>query len=157
MGDDIQAIKAGIIEIGDIFVINKCEREGTDKTERDLRMVLEMAKKREDGWKPSIFKTEAILDKGIWELVSGIYQHKQAMVQSKGYEKKLKERMKITFLEVLQSEAMALFIEKIEKEGKWDRIVHDLMEKRIDPYSLVEQIISEECGKNIRNVLISEL
>ena len=53
MGDDIQAIKAGIIEIGDVFVINKCDREGTDKMERDLRMVLEMGRKHEDGWEPS--------------------------------------------------------------------------------------------------------
>ncbi len=54
MGDDIQAIKAGIIEIGDLFVINKSEREGADKLERDLRMVLEMGKKREKGWTPLI-------------------------------------------------------------------------------------------------------
>ena len=53
MGDDIQAIKAGIIEIGDLFVINKSEREGADKLERDLRMVLGMGKKRKDGWDPS--------------------------------------------------------------------------------------------------------
>jgi LAO/AO transport system kinase len=60
MGDEIQAIKAGIIEIGDIFIINKCDRDGTDKTEYELRMVLEMGKKREDGWEPPIFRTEAI-------------------------------------------------------------------------------------------------
>jgi LAO/AO transport system kinase len=125
LGDDIQAIKAGIIEIGDIFVVNKCEREGADKMERDLRMVLEMGRRREGGWEPEILKTEAILGKGIFELVYGIYRHKQALEQSQTLEKKLKERAKTTFLEVLETEVMAHFIEKMEKEGRLETIVDD--------------------------------
>jgi LAO/AO transport system kinase len=147
MGDEIQAIKAGIIEIGDVFVINKCEREGTDKTERELRMVLEMGKKREDGWEPSIFRTEAILGKGVVELVFGIYRHKQALMQSKALDRKLRERTKATFLEILQSEVMAHFIEKMEKEGQWDKIINDLIEKRTDPYSLTQHMMMSEFGK----------
>src|SRR5512137_1755396 len=101
LGDDIQAIKAGIIEIGEIFVINKCDREGADRTERELRMVLEMGRRREDGWDPLIFKTEAILGKGIFEMVFGIYRHKQVLEQNNVLEKKLRERTKTTFLEIL--------------------------------------------------------
>ena len=146
-GDDIQAIKAGIIEIGDIFVINKCEREGADKMERDLRMVLEMGRKREDGWEPTIFKTEAILGKGIFEMVYGIYRHKQALEQSQTLEKKLRERTKAAFLEILESEVMTHFVEKMEKEGKWDSLIEDLMKRRTDPYSVVERMMSEELTK----------
>jgi LAO/AO transport system kinase len=144
LGDDIQAIKAGIIEIGDLFVINKCDREGADKMERDLRMVLEMGRRREDGWDPLIFKTEAILGKGIFELVYGIYRHKQALEQNKAFEKKLRERTKATFLEILESEVMAHFIEKMEKEGRWDKIIDDLMNRRIDPYSVAERVMADE-------------
>jgi LAO/AO transport system kinase len=144
LGDDIQAIKAGIIEIGDLFVINKCDREGADKVERDLRMVLEMGRRREDGWEPLIFKTEAILGKGIFELVYGIYRHKQALEQTNVFEKKLRERTKTTFLEILESEVMAHFIEKMEKEGQWDKIIDDLMNRRIDPYSMAERVMAEE-------------
>jgi LAO/AO transport system kinase len=144
LGDDIQAIKAGIIEIGDIFVINKCDREGTDKTERDLRLVLEMGRKREDCWEPQIFKTEAILGKGISELVQGIYHHRQALEESQGLEKKLRERVKTTFLEILETEVMAHFIEKMEKEGKWERLIDDLTKRRIDPYSVVQRMMAEE-------------
>jgi LAO/AO transport system kinase len=144
LGDDIQAIKAGIIEIGDIFVINKCDREGADKVERDLRMVLEMGRKREDRWEPTIFKTEAILGKGIFELVYGIYRHKQALEQSQTLEKKLRERTKATFLEILESEVMAHFVEKMEKEGKWESLIEDLMKRRTDPYSVVERMMAEE-------------
>lgn len=144
MGDDIQAIKAGIIEIGDIFVVNKCEREGAEKAERDLRMVLEMGRKREDGWEPPIFKTEAILGKGIFELVYGIYRHKQILEQGQALGKKLKERAKATFLEVLKTEVMSRFIQKIEKDGEWESILDDLTKRRIDPYSLAEKIMAEE-------------
>ena len=147
LGDDIQAIKAGIIEIGDIFVINKCDREGADKVERDLRMVLEMGRKREDRWEPTIFKTEAILGKGIFELVYGIYRHKQALEQSQTLEKKLRERTKATFLEILESEVMTHFVEKREKEGKWESLTEHLMKRRTDPYSVVERMIAEELNK----------
>ncbi|MDI6764355.1 MAG: methylmalonyl Co-A mutase-associated GTPase MeaB [Thermodesulfobacteriota bacterium] len=144
MGDDIQAIKAGIIEIGDLFVVNKCEREGAEKVERDLRMVLEMGRKREDGWEPPIFKTEAILGKGIFELVYGIYRHKQILEHGQALEKKLKERAKATFLEVLKTEVMSHFIQKMEKDGEWERILDDLMKRRTDPYSLAEKMMAEE-------------
>src|SRR4030043_558585 len=148
LGDEIQAIKAGIIEIGDLFVINKCDREGTDKMERDLRMVLEMGRRREDGWEPPIFRTEAILGKGIFELVYGIYRHKQVLEQKEVFEKKLRERIKTTFLEILESELVAHFIKKMEKEGQWDKIIDDLMNRRIDPYSLAEKVIGEELIKD---------
>jgi len=150
LGDDIQAIKAGIIEIADIFVINKCDRDGTDKVERDLRLVLEMGRRREDGWEPLIFKTEAISGKGIFELIYGIVRHKQALEQSKLLERKLRERTKTTFLEILESEVMAHFIEKVEKEGEWEKIIDDLMNRRTDPYSLAERIIGEELNLKSR-------
>jgi LAO/AO transport system kinase len=148
LGDEIQAIKAGIIEIGDLFVINKCDREGAEKTERDLRMVLEMGRRREDGWEPPILKTEAVSGKGIFELVYGILRHKQALEQNNALERKLRERTKTTFLEILGSEVMAHFVEKIEKEGKWEKIIDDLMNRRIDPYSLAEKVMAEELTKH---------
>ena len=144
LGDDIQAIKAGIIEIGDLFVINKCEREGADKTERDIRMALEMGRRKEDSWEPLIFKTEAILGKGIFELVYGIYRHKQALEQNQALEKKLRERTKTTFLEILKSEVLTHFIEKMEKEGQWEKIIDDIMTRRTDPYSVAEKMMAEE-------------
>jgi LAO/AO transport system kinase len=143
-GDDIQAIKAGIIEIGDLFVVNKCDREGADKMERDLRMVLEMGQRRGDRWEPLIFKTEAILGKGIFELVYGIYRHKQALEQSQGLEKRRRERTKTTFLEILETEVMSHFIEKMKKEREWDKIMDDLTNRRTDPYSVAERMLADE-------------
>jgi len=148
MGDDIQAIKAGIIEIGDLFVINKCDREGAEKLERDLRMVLEMGKKRGDHWNPLIYKTEALLGKGISELVKGIYQHKQALEQSEALKEKIRERAKATFLGILESEVMSHLLRKIERDGKWKTILDDLATRQVDPYSLVEEIMAHELVKD---------
>ena len=150
LGDDIQAIKAGIIEIGDLFAINKSDREGAEKIERDLRMVLEMGRKRENGWEPGIFKTEAILGKGIFELVSGIYRHKQALEQSKVLERKLRQRARTAFLNILQTEVMSRFIEKIEKEGNWETILDELVNRQTDPYSIAERLIAEELKENCK-------
>ena len=144
MGDDIQAIKAGIIEIGDIFVINKSDREGADKMERDLRLALEMGKRREDGWEPQIFKTEATLGKGIVEFVDGIYRHKEALEQSHVLERKLRERTRTIFFQILQSQVMSYFIEKIGKTGHWEDTIDDIINRRTDPYSAVEKMMSEE-------------
>jgi LAO/AO transport system kinase len=144
LGDDIQAIKAGIIEIGDLFVINKSDREGAEKVERDLRMALEMGRKRGNGWEPPLLKTEAVVGKGIPEVVSGIYRHKQALEQSKVLEQKLRERARTAFLNILQTEVMSRFIEKIEKEGQWETIIEDLVNRQTDPYSIAEKLIKEE-------------
>ncbi len=146
MGDEIQAIKAGIIEIGDLFVINKCDRDGADKLERDLRMVLEMSRKKDGHWEPLIYKTEAVLGKGIVELAFGIYRHKQAIEQGEGFQKKLREKIKESFLEVLETEAIAHFTRKIEKEGRWETILNDLIERRTDPYSLAQRLMAEGLG-----------
>jgi LAO/AO transport system kinase len=111
-------------------------------------MVLEMGRRREGGWEPEILKTEAILGKGIFELVYGIYRHKQALEQSQTLENKLLERAKTTFLEVLETEVMAHFIEKMEKEGRLETIVDDIMKRRTDPYSVAEKMMAEELKKH---------
>jgi len=148
MGDDIQAIKAGIIEIGDLFVINKCEREGADKMERDLRTVLEMNKKREDGWEPHIYRTEATLGKGIVELISGIYRHKQALEQSNAFKKKLRDRTETIFREILKSKVLDHITEKIQTSGEWETLIDDVMNRRADPYSLAEKIMARTLSKS---------
>jgi len=144
MGDDIQAIKAGIIEIGDLFVINKSDLAGAEKMELDIRMALEMGKKREDGWDPPILRTEATLAKGILEVVRAIYAHQQASEQSHASSKRLRERARAAFMSILLTEVMARLAEKMEKGGRWEAIIDDLVNRRIDPYSLAEKLLAEE-------------
>jgi len=103
-----------------------------------------MGRRREDGWEPLIFRTEAIVGKGIFELVYGIYRHKQALEQNNAMGKKLRERTKTTFLEILESEVMAHFMEKMEKKGELEKIIDDITTRRADPYSVAEKIMAEE-------------
>jgi LAO/AO transport system kinase len=142
-GDDIQAIKAGIIEIGDLFVINKSDREGADRVERDLRMMLEMAKTREDGWEPLIYQTQATVGKGIPEVVQGIYQHKKTVQSSVSLKEKLRERTRATFLGVLQSELLTRFTESMKSSGELDQAIDAILNRRSDPYSEAEKVIQK--------------
>ncbi len=144
LGDDIQAIKAGILEIGDIFVINKCERDGTDKLERELRGTIEMGPKREDGWMPLIFKTEALMGKGIFELIYGIYQHREKLMASDHFEKKRLERAKWEFLCILDSELRDTIIERLKKDKRLEKIIDDLTKRKTNPYSTVQKILEGE-------------
>jgi LAO/AO transport system kinase len=144
LGDDIQAIKAGIIEIADVFVINKADHSGTDKVEQDIRLALEMGRRKDNGWYPEIFKTEAITGKGIRELVQGVYCHRQVLEQSEMLERKLKERAKNTLLGILKSEVTNHFLARMEQKGEWESIINDLAKRRKDPYSVVEKILAEE-------------
>jgi LAO/AO transport system kinase len=78
------------------------------------------------------------------ELLAGISRHKQALEQSGGLDRKLRARKKAIFLEILQGELMNHFVAAIEKKGQWDQIIDDLIEKRMDPYSLVKRLMMEE-------------
>jgi LAO/AO transport system kinase len=147
-GDDIQAIKAGILEIGDIFVINKCEREGADRLERELRVTLEMSPEREDGWVPLIFKTEALLGKGIFELVYGMYRHREKLMASDHFEKKIVERTKWEFLCILGSELTDNIVERLKKDKRLDKIIDDLIKRKANPYSIVEKILEGELRRS---------
>jgi LAO/AO transport system kinase len=144
LGDDIQAIKAGILEIGDLFVVNKCEREGADRLERELKATLDMGPKREDGWIPPIFKTEALLGKGIFEFVYGIYRHKEKLMASEHFERKNAERTRLEFLSVLSSELMDSVMAGLKKDKRLDKIIDDLIKKKVNPYSVVEEILDEK-------------
>lgn len=149
LGDDIQAIKAGILEIGDVFVINKCEREGADRLERELRTTLEMSPKREDGWVPPIFRTEALLGKGIFELVYGMYRHREKLSAGDHFEKKLLERTRWEFLAILEGELTDMIVKRLKRDKRFDRIIDELMKKKTNPYSIVEEILEGELKGNV--------
>ena len=147
-GDDIQAIKAGILEIGDIFAINKCEREGADRLERELQATLEMSPEREDDWTPLIFKTEALLGKGIFELVYGMYRHREKLMASDHFQRKILERTKWEFLCILDSELRDTIVERLIKDKRLDKIIDDLKRRKTNPYSVVQEILKGELKRN---------
>ncbi|MGC1404783.1 MAG: methylmalonyl Co-A mutase-associated GTPase MeaB [Thermodesulfobacteriota bacterium] len=146
MGDDIQAIKAGILEAGDVFVINKSEREGVQKTRQELMMMIEMDKDRgtKGGWKPTIFLTEAVKNQGIEDLMKGIEEHRAFLLKKDlgCLEKFQHERARMELFDLVKQDVIQVIMEHLTRTGQWDIFIQDLIHKRTDPYTLSEEIIA---------------
>jgi LAO/AO transport system kinase len=140
MGDDIQAIKAGIMEIGDVFVINKSDREGVLRTERELQSLLELAH-RPDFWNPPVVKTVATENKGIEDLSKAIESYYEFQKQG---EKSLERRQAIAkwrLLEILREKLLADLLNKNGTSAKLEELALEIAEKRNNPYSAIEEIL----------------
>lgn len=140
MGDDIQAIKAGILEIADIFVVNKGDIEGADKTIFDLKMMLEMYRTKKYEWQPPIYKVQATKGAGIPELMDGIYKHRERLIQSGAIKKVIKKKVENEFTEVLRNTVMGKYMRWLTESKELEKIVDDLINKRRDPYTVAEQL-----------------
>lgn len=146
LGDDIQAIKAGILEIGDVFVVNKADRPDADRTVRELATMLEMGMKREGEWQPKVMKTEANRGGGITELVDEFEAHRGYLFSTAAIERFMVEKCSRVFMEMLKDRLFSRVFEPIRAEGRFDRIVQDLVTRRTDPYTMVESIVAERFG-----------
>lgn len=141
LGDGIQAMKAGILEIADIFVINKSEKDGADRLEQELNMLLEMRCQRTGTWAVPVFRTEAPAEKGIEELVAGIRRHRR-MLDSEGIRRRRRaDRVRSEFLNILKSSLINEIVRRLSTSGELDRILENIARRRIDPYSEVEAIL----------------
>jgi LAO/AO transport system kinase len=141
MGDDIQAIKAGIMEIGDIFVINKAEREGVERTERELLALLEMAE-RTDGWQPPIVRTVAIQNKGINEFVEAIENY---AAFRRHQTVSLERRAGIAenrIIELLRERLLRRALDEALAPGQLQELAAEVASRQRDPYSIVEEIVN---------------
>jgi LAO/AO transport system kinase len=142
LGDDIQAIKAGILEIADIFVVNKADREGADKTATELQVMMTLGPGRTD-WSPPIVKTVATQGKGIAELAKGILAH-QAHLDRAGFrEKRQRERSRALFLELLQEQATRRLLEGAMANGTLEQTIERIAHREVDPYSAVEELLEK--------------
>ena len=145
MGDDIQAIKAGIMEIGDIFVINKADREGVYATEKELQSLLSLAV-RDDGWNPPIVKTVATENKGLEELAGAIEEfcEQQRGTETTGERRRAIARWRI--VELLRERLLATVLNSNSEALLLERLSDEVATKRRDPYSAVEEIIQVSRG-----------
>ncbi|MBJ6726787.1 methylmalonyl Co-A mutase-associated GTPase MeaB [Geomesophilobacter sediminis] len=142
LGDDIQAIKAGILEIGDLFIVNKGDREGADRTVRELSAMLEMKESDPSAWHPSVLKTEGARGVGIDELIDEFEKHR-AYLKSSGRLLRLnEERNNKIFMDTLREELFATVLDVIRKDGRFEEIMDGMRERTKDPYTAVEEILS---------------
>jgi LAO/AO transport system kinase len=139
MGDDIQAIKAGIMEIGDIFVINKSDREGVERTERELIAMLEMSD-RADGWQPPIVRTVAIRNVGVEALAQSIGKYAKEIaavpVTSPGRVEAASQRL----LGMIAERLLSSFRESDLSAERLRELATAVVQREVDPYTVVDQL-----------------
>ena len=140
MGDDIQAIKAGIMEIGDIFVINKADKEGVYATEKELESLLSLAA-RNDGWDPPIVKTVATENHGVAELASAIESFCRAQLGPRVSSERRRAIARWRIVELLRENLLSRVLATEASVAMLDRLADEVATRQRDPYSAVEEII----------------
>jgi LAO/AO transport system kinase len=141
MGDDVQTIKAGIMEVADVFVVNKCDREGAERVESEIRAMQSVAA-RSDQWVPPIVKTVASAGKGIAELVAAIAGYEQYLVQENLLVQKKTENWRERLLEMLRDAVLQRLLREHIGDGAVGKYAAEIVARSRDPYSLVEEIVS---------------
>jgi len=141
MGDDVQTIKAGIMEIADIFVINKSDREGAERVEREIRAMQSLAP-RTDGWTPSIVKTVASEGKGIADLAAAIGDYETYLRKQHLLERRNIENWRQRLIEMLR-DAMLEKARARLSNGEMERLAAEIAEHKRDPYSLIEELVGK--------------
>ncbi|WP_183108707.1 methylmalonyl Co-A mutase-associated GTPase MeaB [Thermohalobacter berrensis] len=139
LGDDIQAIKAGVMEIGDIFVVNKSDLEGADRTALEIEMMLDF--KKHNGWRPPVIKASATEKTGIDNIIEKIKNHKNHMVKTGQFHIRREENIKLEILNLVKEKLMTMIAKKSNDSNEIDSLYKDVLEKRLDPYTARDKII----------------
>lgn len=142
MGDDIQAIKAGILEIGDLFTINKADREGTDKLNIEIEMMLELNPEHVS-WRPPINRTIASKGEGIEAVVDSIEDHQKYLTESGEIVKIRKARIKNEVTAMLNDKVNRYIDKNVVATEEFDSLVEKLQARDIEPYSVVNDIVGK--------------
>lgn len=169
MGDDVQAIKAGILEVADIFAVNKADLDGADRVVRELRAMLELRravagmpraaarahslaaarpdKGPESQWEPPILKLSAGRGEGIDKLLQSVYSHRDFLDRSGERKNRERSRAAMQFIALLRERLLGSALRKLERErGRLDEVAARIAERRADPYQLAEEIAGELAG-----------
>ena len=140
-GDDIQAMKAGLLEIGDVFVVNKADQPGADDLVSQLRGMLEMGTRDKEDWHPLILKTEAVKGEGVAELVNAFWRHREYLLKSDGFSAHNFEQS----IQLLRRLVMEMAADKIFGTEDLQMILAALKKRQMDPYTAAEKLV-----KNMR-------
>jgi LAO/AO transport system kinase len=141
LGDDVQSMKAGLMEIADIFVLNKADREGTDRLEAQVQAMLELAPER-NGWKPIVVRTVAVEGRGVDELIAAIARFREQSDRSLERRNKRVEHWKQRLLSL----ASEMFVERaaagVQGQAALEALAREVAERRKDPYGAVRELLS---------------
>jgi LAO/AO transport system kinase len=138
MGDEIQAIKAGIMEVADIFIVNKADRDGVDKVESEIQAMKSLGSLKD--WDPPAMRTVAFQGEGIAELLEKTREHGAWLKAHGGFERKARERARLRFGSLLAEEA-ARRARARAGAGKVENLIQSIADRILDPYAAVEEVL----------------
>ena len=146
-GDDIQMLKAGILEIGDVFVVNKADMAGADRTVKQLSEMLEGRNDEDDGWEPEIVETVATSGEGIDDLLETFAAHREYLESSGALEEKARARYAEEVRTLLREDAGHLLEDELERRGGIESVVDRIAARETDPYTVADEIVTplERC------------
>src|SRR3989454_9727002 len=142
MGDDVQTFKAGVMEIADVFVINKADRPGADRVEQEVAAMLSIGP-RTDAWRPPILKTVATTAEGIAALREALDRFRVFGQSSALSVQRQQAKCRVRLLELLRQTLFEKVVAERLRDGLIDRYVDEVRERRRDPHSVVEEIVGE--------------
>jgi len=141
MGDDIQNLKAGLMEIGDIFVLNKCDREGADRFEQQLKAILQLVPER-FGWKPPVVRTVATENRGIADLAQEIARFRSHFADLRDSHSREIAHWKDWLLRLLQTRLLDRVVGSHFTEAQFDSLAAEVAARRKDPYAAIAEILA---------------
>ncbi len=145
LGDDVQAIKAGILEIADVFLVNKADHEDAEKTRRHLQAMMQLGGALREGWNVPIVMTVAIKGTGIAEAVDAIEGHWEHLKTSGHLAERERGRIVREFRTILQGMALDLIRERVPQAQR-EAIVTRIQARELDPYTAAERMLAEALG-----------
>ena len=150
LGDDVQAIKAGLMEIADVFVINKADKEGADATYFELNLMLDLEKERWEkrGWRPPIVETVATTMRGIRELWDSIKEHHDFLERSGEIERKRKFRAEEEVKTIVSGRIAKAISERLAEE-EVAALIEKIVMREIDPYSAADLVLEKALGVKV--------
>lgn len=144
LGDEIQAIKAGMMEIADVFVVNKADRDNANKTAMDIQAILQLSGK-EGGWQPSVLKTVALTGEGVKELVDRLEEHRAFLKRDpEGRKRVLRAKAEAELVEAIKQRVVGLIVDDLRVEGKLEAYLQMILRREKDPVSAAEELLREK-------------
>ena len=142
LGDAIQSMKAGVMEIADVYAINKADRDGADQLFSDVRIRVDQDLHiRKLAWQAPVLMTVAVDDQGIAELVEAIDTHRRFLQESGRMNSARREKTRHETLSLLKEEVSRIILERILGNGRFDALIDDITSRKRDPYTSVQEIV----------------
>jgi len=150
IGDYIQILKAGILEIADIFVINKSDRDGAEATHNDLQNMISLAqqKYKQRHWEPPIVKTQALRGEGLSALIEETDRHIDSLHKSVATERaaRKKDQVREVLAEMLKDRILEKVMDNLASSGEFDRNVEAILNGTLDPYTVCDNLVRDTLG-----------